>query len=244
MNRILPPTGPLSDVELVAAYQPDRARPGLRTNFVASLDGAVHLDGYSKGLSGEADRAVFSILRRHADAVLVGAGTLRQEQYHRLRLAATHSAWRVTQGLSAQPTLVIVSSSLDLDPRQSALAEAPVRPIVLTHAGPDPARLAALEPVAEVLVVGDPTVDLAAGLAELRRRGLDQILCEGGPRLFGDLIAADLVDELCLTISPVLAGAGSERIVTGALTSAPRNLRPIQIIEADGFLLTRYGRRP
>jgi len=241
LNRILPPTGPLSDVELVAAYAPDRDRPAVRVNFVASLDGAVHLDGYSKGLSGDADRAVFSILRRHADAILVGAGTLRQERYHRVRLAAPHSAWRVSQGLAAQPTLVVVSSSLNLDPAASVFAESPVRPIVLTHLGADPVRMAALAPVADVLTFGASMVDLTAGLAELRRRGLAQILSEGGPMLFGDLVAADLVDELCLTVSPLLAGPGPDRIVAGA-PSLPRALRPIQIIESEGFLLTRYQR--
>jgi riboflavin biosynthesis pyrimidine reductase len=243
LNRILPPGGPLSDVDLVAAYAPDRSRPSVRANFVTSLDGAVHVDGYSKGLSGDADRAVFSILRRHADAVLVGAGTLRQEGYHALRLTQENSAWRVAQSLSAQPTLVIVSASLDLDPGHDSLTGAPVRPIVFTHGGADPGRREALERVADVLVLGGSEVDLTAGLAELRRRGLAQILCEGGPKLFGDLVAADLVDELCLTISPVLAGPGPDRIIGGSAMAAPRGMRPIQIIEADGALLTRYGRR-
>jgi riboflavin biosynthesis pyrimidine reductase len=92
------------------------------------------------------------------------------------------------------------------------------------------------------VVCGESVVDLGHGLDELRKRGLDQVLCEGGPHLFGALLAADLVDELCLTVSPLLAGPGSGRIIEGAVGPAPHPLVPVQIIEADGALLTRYAR--
>ncbi|MGW4297839.1 dihydrofolate reductase family protein, partial [Micromonospora chersina] len=86
--------------------------------------------------------------------------------------------------------------------------------------------------------------DLAAGLAELRRRGLGQLLCEGGPHLFGALTAADLVDELCLTVAPLLAGAGPGRITAGD-ASPPRHL-PLRhvLAAADGVLMLRYARDP
>ena len=92
---------------------------------------------------------------------------------------------------------------------------------MLTHAGADAAQQAALAAAADVVVCGESVVDLAVGLAELRQRGLDQVLCEGGPHLFGALLAADLVDELCLTVSPLLAGPGSERIVAGPTRPGP-----------------------
>jgi riboflavin biosynthesis pyrimidine reductase len=244
LNRLLPPTGPLTEADLVAAYAPDRTQPSLRVNFVTSLDGAVHLDGYSKGLSSDADRAVFGILRRHADAVLVGAGTLRHEGYRAIRMSADLRAWRRDQGLAEHPTMVVVSASLDLDPDDAAFADAPVRPVVLTHASADPAKQAALSSAADVVTCGESVVDLEVGLAELHRRDLTQILCEGGPHLFGALVAADLVDEFCLTMSPLLAGPGAGRIVAGATGPSPRELRPTQIIEADGALLTRYSRLP
>jgi riboflavin biosynthesis pyrimidine reductase len=242
VNRILPPTGPLTEDELVEAYAPDRSRPAVRINFVTSLDGAVQVDGYSRGLSGEADRLLFGILRRHADAVMVGAGTLRHEGYRAIRMRDDLRAWRTDRGLSPDPTLVVVSSALDLDPESSTFAEAPVRPVVLTHAGADEGRQSALAKTADVVVCGDSVVDLGRALGQLRERGLDQVLCEGGPHLFGALLAADLVDELCLTVSPLLAGPGSGRIIEGAAGPAPQSLVPVQIIEADGFLLTRYAR--
>jgi riboflavin biosynthesis pyrimidine reductase len=244
VRRILPAGGgeELTEDELVEAYAPDRSRPAVRINFVTSLDGAVQVDGYSRGLSSEADRQVFGILRRHADAVMVGAGTLRHEGYRAVRMTDQVRLWRTARGLSADPTLVVVSAALDLDPTSATFTEAPVRPVVLTHAGADAAMQAALAATADVVVCGESVVDLGVGLDELRKRGLDQVLCEGGPHLFGTLLAADLVDELCLTVSPMLAGPGSGRIIEGAVGPAPRSLAPVQIIEADGALLTRYAR--
>jgi len=162
------------------------------------------------------------------------------------RFASASRAWRREQGLAEQPTLVIISSSLDLEAGHRAFTEAPVRPVVLTHAGAPPDRRAAIEPVADMVICGESGVDLSAGLAELLRRGLGQVLCEGGPHLFGALLAADLVDELCLTVSPLLAGAGPGRIVAGAGADAgraePLPMRLVHVIAAGDMLLTRYAR--
>ncbi|MFD6717970.1 deaminase [Micromonospora sp. TSRI0369] len=236
-----PVTGALTDPELTALY--GRAtRPHLRVNFVASADGAVTLDGYSAGLSGEPDKRVFGLLRMLCDALVVAAGTLRHEGYRALRLSPERRAWRRERGLAEFPTLVVVSGSLDLDPAQAAFADAPVPPVVLTHADAVPPP--GLTDVADLVRCGTGRVDLAAGLAELRRRGLDQVLCEGGPHLFGALTAADLVDELCLTVAPLLAGAGPGRISAGD-ASPPRHL-PLRhvLAAADGVLMLRYARDP
>src|SRR5690348_1145769 len=164
MNRILPPTGPLAgEDELVEAYAPDRSRPSVRINFVSSLDGAVELDGRSRGLSSDADRMVFGILRRHADAVMVGAGTLRDEGYRAVRMREDVRRWRQDQGLEEHPTLVVVSGNLDLDPDSPTFADAPVRPVVLTHAGADEQKQAALAKTADVVVCGESVVDLSVG---------------------------------------------------------------------------------
>lgn len=229
----------LDDAALARWYGRGDA-PVLRVNFVSSLDGAVELDGYSAGLSGRADKRVFAILRMLCDALVVGAGTLRRERYRGLRLDPTRRAWRRAHGLSEFPTLVVVSASLDLDPTQAAFADAPVRPLVLTHHRA--VAPAGLTDVAELVRHGETDLDLAAALAELRRRGHRQLLCEGGPRLFGALIRADLVDELCLTMSPLLAGAGAERISTGP-GSAPRGMALRHVLAAaDGTLFLRHSR--
>lgn len=214
--------------------------PWLRVNFVTSLDGAVELEGRSAGLSSGTDKRVFAILRMLCDALVVAAGTLRRECYRGLRLDPARRAWRREQGLPEYPTLVVVSASLDLDPGAPAFADAPVRPLVLTHRRAVPP--AGLTDVAELLRYGDTEVDLAAGLAELRRRGLAQLLCEGGPQLFGALTRADLVDELCLTVSPLLAGPGADRISTGP-GSPPRRMALRHVLTADdGTLLLRHTR--
>lgn len=228
--------------QLRDAYAPDRARPGVRMNFVTSVDGAVNVDGRSEGLSSETDRLVFHILRGHADAVMVGAGTMRHEGYGPLRLSEPAQAWRRSLGRPAHPTLVVVSASLRLDPTTPVFTEAPVRPIVLTRADPPADLRAALRPVADVIAVGDGDTDLGAGLAELNRRGLAQILCEGGPHLFGSLLAAGLVHELCLTVSPLLAGPGAGRIIAGGADGDPTALRLAHVFVSGSDLLTRYVR--
>jgi riboflavin biosynthesis pyrimidine reductase len=139
------------------------------------------------------------------------------------------------------PTLVVVSGSLRLDPQQPAFAGAPVRPIVLTQATAPADRRAALAATTDVLTAGEGTVDPATAMALLHRRGLRQILSEGGPHMLAELTAADLVDELCLTVSPVLAGAGAGRITAGV--SSP--LRPMSLqppLAAGDTLLLRYRR--
>ncbi|MFG1778204.1 pyrimidine reductase family protein [Micromonospora sp. NPDC049048] len=234
-----PSAHPLDDAALTACY--GRAdRPHLRMNFVTSIDGGVSVDGYSAGLSGEPDKRVFGLLRMLCDGLVVAAGTLRHEGYRAVRLDARRRAWRREHGLSEYPTLVVVSGSLGLDPAQAAFADAPVRPVVLTRA--DAVAPPGLTEVADVVRCGGDGVDLAAGLAELRRRGLGQLLCEGGPLLFGALTAADLVDEVCLTVAPLLAGAGPGRITAGA-ASEVRHL-PLRhvLAAADGTLMLRYAR--
>jgi riboflavin biosynthesis pyrimidine reductase len=138
--------------------------------------------------------------------------------------------------------MVVVSSSLDLDPAQAVFADAPVRPLVVTHAAAPADRRAAIGAVADVLTVGAETVDLAAMVAALQARGATQVLSEGGPRLFGTLTAADLVDEVCLTVSPLLAGAGAGRITAGP-HSPPRAMTLRHVLSADGALMLRYARR-
>jgi riboflavin biosynthesis pyrimidine reductase len=242
MRRLLPDARDLDDAALRSAYAPDRSKPSIRLNFVSSLDGAVEVDGHSRGLSGEADQAVFALLRDHADAVMVGAGTLRHEGYRAVRFKGARRAWRLEHGLTEHPTLVVVSAALDLDPDSPVFTEAPVRPVVLTHAGAPAERRDRLAAVADVVACGDSVVDLSVGLDVLRQRSLDHILCEGGPHLFGALLAADLVDELCITISPLLAGPGAGRIVAGPTRPEPLGMRLAHLIEADSALLVRYTR--
>jgi riboflavin biosynthesis pyrimidine reductase len=224
--------------ELFAHY-PRADGPVLRANFIASADGAVAVDGVSAGLQGPGDKEIFDHLRTICDALIVAAGTVRAERYDALRLTGPDRAWRLAAGLPEFPLMVIVSGSLDLDPEQLIFADAPVRPIVLTHrAAPADAPVRG---VAEVIAVGDTEVDLAAGVRLLHGRGATRLLCEGGPGLFGALIAADLVDELCLTVAPLLAGGAAGRIAHGPPTP-PRRMSLRHALTRHDMLFLRYAR--
>ncbi|WP_433307754.1 pyrimidine reductase family protein [Actinoplanes sp. CA-030573] len=224
--------------ELVALY-PRNPEPTLRVNFIASADGAVSVDGLSAGLQGPGDKRIFDSLRMVCDALIVGAGTVKKENYDALRLTPSARAWRINSDLPEFPLMVVVSRSLDLDPGQLVFSDAPIRPIVLTHRGAPAARISE---VADVIAVGDGEVDLAAGIAALHERGATQLLSEGGPALFGSMIAADLVTELCLTVSPLLVGGGPGRIATG--TPAPaRKMALRHILSLEDMLFLRYARR-
>jgi riboflavin biosynthesis pyrimidine reductase len=241
MYRIWPVSevAPVDDTALIELYRPDR--PTLRVNFVTSIDGAVEVKGYSEGLQTPADQRVFALLRMFADGLMVGAGTLRHEGYGAVRLDAKRRAWRAEHGMPEHLRLVVVSRELDLSPDNPALAQAPVRPAILTGADSAADRRAALSAVADVLVCGSEGVDLEVAVARLRAEGLGHILCEGGPHLLGSLTSADLVDEVCLTITPMLAGPGAGRITAGP-TSPVRGLTLAHVLTDDGTLLLRYAR--
>ncbi|MEU8657052.1 pyrimidine reductase family protein [Actinoplanes philippinensis] len=225
--------------DALLAHYPRAAHPVLRANFIASADGAVAVDGLSAGLQGPGDKEVFDHLRTVCDALVVAGGTVRAERYDALRLTEADRAWRRANGLPEFPLMVIVSGSLDLDPEQLIFSDAPARPIVLTHhAAPAGAPV---REVAEVIAVGDDHVDLAAGVRLLHERGATQVLCEGGPGLFGALIAADLVDELCLTVAPLLTGGAAGRIAHGPPTP-PRRMSLRHALPYEDMLFLRYVR--
>jgi len=224
-------------VDLFAAYA--QAGPGVRVNFVSALDGAATLDGRSGGLSGTADKLVFRVLRALADIVVVGAGTARTEGYGPVQLTDEHRRWRLANGMPPLPRLALVSRSLALDPAGRLFTEPDARPLILTGPdAPEPARQA-LAAVADI-ITGD---DAAAWLAELADRGLTRVLCEGGPTLFGSLLAEDLVDELCLTLSPVLVRQQSPGITAHATGGEPLRLDLVHVLEEDGYLFLRYSVR-
>ncbi|MGA5305821.1 pyrimidine reductase family protein [Nucisporomicrobium flavum] len=224
--------------DLLPRY-PRGGEPTLRVNFVASVDGAVTVDGRSGGLGGPGDKQIFDMLRMTCDALIAAAGTVRTEKYDALRLDEAGRAWRRAHGLPEFPLMVVVSGSLGLDPGQLIFSDAPVPPLVVTTARAVPPP--GLADVAEILALGAEKVDLAAMVDELHRRGATQLLCEGGPRLFGSLIEADLVDEVCLTVSPLLAGGTAGRIAAGPDGPARRLALRSVLSEGDELFL-RYAR--
>ena len=232
MRLLLPEQRPLRD--LLDLYDPG-GRPCLRGGLVLSTDGGVAWEGGSRGLQSPADQASFSALRAVADAVVVGAGTARGEGYGPVRHTAAGRAWRVAHGRRPAP-LVLVSRSLALDPADPALT-GEVRPVVVTCAAarvPD-----GLRAVVDLVVAGEDAVDLPAAVQALHARGLTRLLCEGGPHLLTALLRAGLVDELCLTLTPVLLGT-APTLLTEALP-AQQPLQLAHLVDGgDGVLLARY----
>ncbi|HZJ39635.1 MAG TPA: pyrimidine reductase family protein [Demequina sp.] len=219
----------------------DRRTPRVRVNFISSLDGAATLDGLSGGLNNADDKLVFDTLRLLTDVIVVGAGTVRAEGYAGMSLSTADAAWRVSQGWAAQPPLAIVSGRLDLDPGHPLFTEAATRPLVLTHAGSPVERREALASRADVLVCGETELDPRLMVAALAARGLSQILCEGGPSLFGALIEADCVHELCLSLSPILEGGSAGRISHGVQATRAMSLE--HVLTAGDMVFLRYERR-
>lgn len=217
------------------AYPDGLTAPYVRVNFVASADGAVTVEGRSGGLGSPADRAVFLLLRELADVVLVGAGTVRAEDYRGAR--------KPTRGRDSPPPIAVVTGSAGLDPASRFFTDTFVPPIVLTRAAAPPERLDRLAAAgADVVALDRLAPDTM--LAELARRGLQRVLCEGGPSLFGDLVTADAVDELCLTVAPLLAAGVAPRIAHGVPGTPPRRLELAGVLHEDGNLLIRYRRAP
>ena len=216
------------------------APPGdhLRINFVASLDGSVEVKGRSGPLGGPADKAVFMAMRGVADVVLVGAGTARAEDYGPVRLPPEVQDRRRARGQRALPPLAVVSGTGGLDPR-ARLFEADCDIVVFTT---DEVAVVheELRTVADVVASGRGEVIVEMVVSELRRRGLRHILCEGGPSLSRSLFAAGLVDELCLTLSPVLAGEGN-RELSHMWPGPPGRFELLTLMEGDGMLITRYA---
>ncbi|MFB7666090.1 pyrimidine reductase family protein [Kitasatospora sp. NPDC056138] len=192
-------------------------RPWVRACMVSGLDGAAVWQGRSGGLSGPADAELLAVLRGLADVVLVGAGTARSERYGPADVHPGLARARLAAGQEPAPAIAVVSGSLDLDPGSDLFSRPPASPgartLVITAARAPAAARQALERVAEVVVAGEEAVEPALAVLELERRGLRRVLCEGGPRLLAGLWAADLLDELCLTVSPMLTGGGGPRIL-------------------------------
>lgn len=243
LQRLLPP--PSSEVDAAEAYRhPVGALPHVRVNMVSSADGAATLDGRVGTLTGPADQRLLLLLRAMADVLVVGAGTLRAEGYGPLAVHPALTHLRATAGQSAAPRLVVPTRSLRLDLDGPAFTEALEPPLVVTTAQAPRERVAAAREVAEVVVLGEHTVDLHALLAQLARTGANRVLCEGGPHLLAELLSDDLVDELCLAIAPVLTCGPETRITAGPTLVAPRSLQLTQVAERDDFVFLRYGRRP
>ncbi|MFE9832620.1 pyrimidine reductase family protein [Streptomyces halstedii] len=231
--------------ELAEAYAyPGDGRPWLRANMVTTLDGAAQHDGRSQGISCAADMRIFGTLRGLADVVLVGAETARREGYRPARAREAFAARRAAAGQGPAPVIAVVSAGLDLDFSLPLFVSPLVPTLVLTGAGAPADRVrAAREAGVEVVVAGDGAgIEPARAVAELVARGHTRMLTEGGPRLLGQFVAAGVLDELCLTVSPVLTAGSAQRIASGPGVKVPERFSLTSLLEEAGFLFSRYGK--
>jgi riboflavin biosynthesis pyrimidine reductase len=213
LERIWPDRAPVTADELVGETAAPEDRPWVSGIMVSSLDGRATLEGTSRKLGGPQDLQMLLALRRRADALIVGPGTVAAEGYGPLPCPA-----------------VLVSRSFEL-PWEAGLFAAPgQRVLVYSRAGGSVPDLPA-----DVELV--PEDDLRAVLADLRARGIERLLCEGGPTVNRALLDAGLLDELFLTLSPVVSGEGPPIVADGP--SAPLTLR--SVATADGDLYLRYS---
>jgi riboflavin-specific deaminase-like protein len=241
MRSLLPPRP--GDVDLLDAYAlpttPPPGRPFVRMNMISSLDGAIAVGGRSGALGGPADHRVFHTLRALTDVVLVGAGTMRTEGYGPARLTDAQQAQRRARGQPPVPPIAVVTRSGHLDWSAPFFTQAQARPLVLTTADAHDHALAQAPRVADVIVCGDTQVDLGVALQQLAARGAHSVLAEGGPALNAQLVAAGLLDELCLTLSPQLVAGTGPRILAGAELTQTLAVEIMHILEQDGFLFLR-----
>lgn len=251
VKRLLPPGEPATVAEIVDGLALHNrpagtaGRPFVMLNMVSTADGRATIGGRSGPIGGRADRELFHELRTVADGVMAGAGTVRAERYGRIIREDERSRRRRERGLSEEPLACIVSASLSLAPELPLLADPAARVVIVTASAASlPASAAHVD---YVRAEREGRLDLPAALSELHERlGVRTLLCEGGPHLSGQLVAAGLVDELFLSLSPKLAGDGDSiderlRILAGAQLGPPIELELLGVLESDSYLFLRYG---
>ena len=238
-----PSSGDLTPDEVADAYPWPADAQWVRAMMVTTLDGAAAgPDGLSGSISSSVDRDVFDAVRRFADVVLVGGGTFRAEGYGPMTAKEGDAERRQEAGQSAAPTLAIVSGSLNLDWDSPTFTESTHRPIVFT--GPmadhpaDSNTLARAEATCEIIAASEPHVPPSFIVDQLTQRGLRHIVCEGGPSLLEGMVAADLLDEADITLSPVFAGT-AQTPRTDALEEVS-GFDLAHVLTAEGFLMNRY----
>lgn len=238
MRALLP--DPLHEVDVYGHYAADWTdHGGIRANMVTSVDGAAEAGGLSRGLQTPGDNRIFAVLRDLADVVLVGAATAEAEGYRPVALNDAHRSRRHGYGFRPQLPIALVTRNLGVDLDGPLFRDPERRPLIITTAHSDSDAASA---VADVIVCGDDEIDFGEARRQLAARGLTRVLCEGGPTLLSRLIAAGELDELCLSLTPMLVGPGPGRLVGGsAWTDGLRDLQVRGLLEENGALFARYA---
>ena len=215
-------------------------RPFIAANMVSSLDGRASIEGGSTGLGGPTDSELLLRLRTKFDAVLIGAGTLRAEGYGPIIRDPEIRDRREAEGLEPAPVAVVMTRSGDLPFDCGLFTEGIGRVVIVTDAF---GELPAMPTPVEVLEPGGGD-SVEAAVAHLQDQGVRSILCEGGPDILGQLIGTGLLDELFLTLTPLITGeTDAPRVVEGLSPDRPVEFDLVDLLTADGDLFTRYRLR-
>ena len=246
MRVLLPEPGETTIQEQLADYNPGQEDSGselpfLAMNFVTTLDGRATIDGRAAPIGSDTDLQMLLALRSRFGAVMIGAASLRAEPYGRLVPDPEVRARRERRGLSHDPLAVIVTGSMGLPWDTGLFTEGAGRIVIFTGSDQEPPATATSLRVVRDSSGGD-RIDLREVLRHLRaERGVRSVMCEGGPHIFGQLAAQDLVDELFLTFAPKLGGGSEPRILEGELPEV-RDMELAWLLEEDGELFARYRR--
>ncbi|KUI20018.1 pyrimidine reductase family protein [Mycobacterium sp. GA-2829] len=227
------------------AYPEHLTRCWVRGNMIASVDGGATLAGKSGGLGGAGDRALFGRMRHAADVIVVGASTVRTEDYSGARSTPAARQARQARGQREVPPIAVLTRTADLDHDAKLFQHTEVPPLILTStegAATARGRFGGLADVVDASGADPREVDPAVALHALADRGLLRVLTEGGPSILGLFTAADLLDELCVTVAPVLVGGAATRIVTGVGHVHTPLQRSHVLTDDDGYLYCRYVR--
>lgn len=241
--QALYPTSPssLTDDDIAELYGYPVERTWVRANFVSSVDGAVQGGNErADSISTRADQRVFALLRSLCDVVVVGDGTALAEGYAPVRRHEVDEDLRRRHGLTAVPSIAVVSLTADVPDDLLHGGEAPT--LLFTVGSAPAARVTSARALTEVVVAGDETIEPSTVVDALAARGYQRILLEGGPALMRSFVAAGRCDELCLTISALLVGGDRRRVLRGGAIDPPQPLQLRHLLEEDGTLFCRYTR--
>ncbi|MDR3661918.1 MAG: pyrimidine reductase family protein [Mycobacterium sp.] len=227
------------------AYPDQLDRPWVRANMITSLDGGATDDGSSGGLAGPGDRALFGLMRQQADVILVGAATVRIENYSGAQMSATQRQARQRRGQAEVPPIAVITHSADIPHDAKLFTRTEVPPLILTSRDSIDdtcRRFTGLAEVIDASGAAPDRVDPHVVLQVFAERGLLRVLTEGGPSLLSMLIEEDLLDEMCVTIAPILVGGHARRIASGPGEAHTRMRRSHVLTDSAGYLYTRYVR--
>jgi riboflavin biosynthesis pyrimidine reductase len=236
------PADPVDPAEVYADMPDIAGRPSVRLNMIVSVDGGTSWNGVSGALGGPADKALFAVLRSLTDVVLVASGTMRAENYGPAVMSQSIQDARRARGQDPVPAIAVVSTSCQFDFTSKFFTAATQRPYIITSGTADADACKQAAEFAEVIIAGDESVDLKRAVAELGSRGAKSVLAEGGPTLNGELAKDMLLDELCVTLAPLLASGDAKRLIAGSTLDELARLRVHTVCEQDDYLFLRYRR--